>query len=104
VCLDPEKGQIEFGTTINRPGASGTEKDQESLSPKKTRRVWDQRTEDQECLRLSGTGREETRRVWNLKRGDQENLELEDQVRLEPERGVQESLEPEERSTGESGT
>jgi hypothetical protein len=66
-CLDP-KSQRESGTKLNRPGESGAVKDQESLEPKKTRRVWKEK--DQESLEREeskpgefGTGREETRRV-----------------------------------------
>jgi hypothetical protein len=68
VCLDPEKKlrQIECGSTINRPGASGTEKDQESLEPKKTRtgRVWDRKRRGE-----SGTEKENTEQCRTGKEG-----------------------------------
>jgi hypothetical protein len=88
-CLDPES-QSESGTTINRPGESRTEKDQESLESKKTRSVWYQKKKTNK-LGESGTGRKKTggeniRRVWTRKRQHQE------------------SLEPEERTPGKFGT
>jgi hypothetical protein len=68
-----------------RPGVSGTEKDQASLEPNKTIRVWNRKMVDQESLepvdgrrRESGIGRGNTRSVWNCKKANQESLEPED--------------------------
>jgi hypothetical protein len=68
VSRSRKKCRSESGTTINKSGASGTQKDQESLKSKKTRRVWNQK--DQESLEPeegrtgeSKTGRGKTRRV-----------------------------------------
>jgi hypothetical protein len=54
---------------INKSGAPGTQKDQDSLKSKKTRRVWNRK-------RPGESGTKQIRSVWDQK--DQENLELED--------------------------
>jgi hypothetical protein len=72
---------------------SGTEKDQESLEPKKTRRVWNRKSEDQESLKPK-----KTRRVWNQKSENQESLKPKKTRKVCHRKSEnQESLEPEEK-------
>jgi hypothetical protein len=78
-CLDPNSDK-QSGTKLYRPGESGAVKDQESLEPKKTSRVWNKKRPGESgrkktrrvCRRKRpgelGTGREQTRKVWNRKR------------------------------------
>jgi hypothetical protein len=69
VSRSRKKCRSESGTTINKSGASGTQKDQESLKSKKTRRVWNRKRPEE-------SGTKKTMRVWDQK--DLESLEPEE--------------------------